>query len=98
MKITSTRTNPRYQPSPKPSEEKPSHTIADTFRRGYVSTMIALPGAMKGGMFGAAIGLTNTLPLIPFYGLKPSLATAAVLGGIGMIAGGALSYSLASLD
>jgi hypothetical protein len=60
--------------------------------------MVALPGVLKGGMLGAAIGFTNSLPLVPFYGLKTSLAAAAVLGTVGATAGGALYLSLARLD
>ena len=99
MRITSTQTLARTSPRRhEPTEPSALDGVKDTFHRGYVNTMVALPGAMKGGMLGAAIGFSNALPLVPFFGLKPALATAAVLGSMGMVAGGALYHSLAGLD
>lgn len=99
MKITSTYSPTVSNPKRTTRERSaPLDGIKDTFHRGYVNTLIAFPGAIKGGMIGAAIGFANALPFTPLFGLKPALATAAVLGGVGLVAGGALYHSLAGLD
>ena len=99
MKISSTYSPAVSTPKGVAAQRStPLDSISDTFHRGYVNTMVALPGAMKGGMIGAAIGFANAIPFTPFFGLKPALATAAVLGGVGLVAGGALYHSLAGLD
>jgi hypothetical protein len=93
-----TRRPPTVCTAPTATESSFVDKVQDTFHRGYVSTMVAFPGAAKGGLLGAAIGFTNTAPLIPLFGMKPALITAGVLGAVGMVAGGALYHSLAGLD
>ena len=99
MKISSTQ-RPAYNRSSTAeiASSNPLDGIRDTFHRGYIGTMVALPGIVKGGMLGAAIGFTNSIPLALFHGLGPTLAAAAVGGTIGAAAGGALYLSLARLD
>ena len=100
MKISSTHTQKRIQlsTSGQAKNENPLNVVRDTFHRGYVSTMVALPGAIRGGLIGAGIGFANGLPLAGFIGFKPSLIAAGVLGAVGAAAGGALYHSLARLD
>ena len=73
-------------------------SIQDKVHIGRVSLEVALPGILKGGMFGVCVGVGNTLPLALLFGLKPVLITAGVLGAVGAVAGGALYLSLADLD
>ena len=100
MKINSTHAARKIAPptTPKAETDSPLDVVRDTFHRGYVSTMVALPGAFRGGLLGAGIGFANGLPLAGFHGLKPSLIAAGVRGTIGAAVGGALFHSLASLD
>ena len=100
MKIQSTRPALAARQSQQQSESKASLSsrIQDTFHRGYVDTMMCLPGALPGGLVGGGIGFMNGLTLAPFLGLKPALVSAGVFASIGALAGGALSYSLAQID
>lgn len=100
MKISSTLVLRKIglSTSTKTETQNALDVVGDTFHRGFVSTMVALPGAVRGGMLGASIGFANGLPLAVFCGLKPSLIAAGVLGIVGAAAGGALYHSLASLD
>lgn len=100
MKISSTQTPKMFQLSNARQAENgnPLDAVRDTFHRGYVNTMVALPGAIRGGLIGAGIGFANGLPLAGFIGFKPSLVAAGVLGAVGAAAGGALYHSLARLD
>jgi outer membrane lipoprotein SlyB len=100
MKIRSTQVPVRIDLSTSLKAESQSalDLVRDTFHRGYTSTMIALPGAVRGGLLGASIGFANGLPLAAICGLKPSLIAAGALGIVGSVVGGVLSHSLAQLD
>lgn len=83
---------------PQPKKRNVLDKVQDTVRIGYVNTMVSLPGAVGGGVFGATVGVMNSLPLAPFFGLKPVLVAGAVLGTAGALVGGAIWRSLATLD
>lgn len=74
----------RYEPS-----------LSDRFHKAGGNLMMALPGALIGGLGGAGVGFVNSAP---FLGLATGLKVASVVGCLGAIGGGWLSQQIARID